>query len=236
MAKRAVFAFYVLAVLRAWRVHLGSLDHGPVSQPEPAAVPEQPEPSAIPEQPEPATVPEQSTILISPAMARRTVFTFYVLAVLRARRMHASYFDSGPVCQPEPAVIPEQPAAVPELSALPDTATEAPWSALPPPPRPSVLLKPTWSVSPAPPCGTQPGLRPCWGPHGLRSGALDLARHPSPWSSSSPPPSDICKSTHSLKVSCEPRHYMRIWLWVASSVEKCLDERESFKIPAKVQL
>lgn len=43
----------------------------------------------------------------------------------------------------------------------------------------------------------------------------------------------ICKSTHSLKVSCELRHYMRIWLWVASSVEKCLDERESFKIPCQ---
>jgi len=32
----------------------------------------------------------------------------------------------------------------------------------------------------------------------------------------------ICKRAHSLKVSSEMRDYMRIWLWVASSVQKCV--------------
>lgn len=54
-----------------------------------------------------------------------------------------------------------------------------------------------------------------------KSGETDWSRHLRTFA--------ICKSAHSLKVSCETRHYMRIWLWVASSVQKCVDERELFK-------
>ncbi|ROJ94845.1 hypothetical protein DPX16_8049 [Anabarilius grahami] len=81
--------------------------------------------------------------------------------------MHSGSFDSGPVCQPEPAAVPERPALL-------DTATEAPWSALPAPPklsallplpRPSDPLKPACSVPPAPPwhsARTLDLLEPAW--------------------------------------------------------------------------
>ncbi|ROL12753.1 hypothetical protein DPX16_9157 [Anabarilius grahami] len=145
----------------------------PEAFPEPAVGPE-----VIPEVLEPNTLP------VSPVMAKRAVFAFYVLAVLRAWRTHLSSFDQGPVCQPEPAAVPEQPEpatspkAVPEPPALPDMVNEPPWSALPAPPMfqapPPDLPKPTWSVPPglqtcrSPPGqflqhrpGTQPGRQTC---------------------------------------------------------------------------
>ncbi|ROI93621.1 hypothetical protein DPX16_3291 [Anabarilius grahami] len=132
---------------------------------------------------EPQLHPVLHALPISPVMAKRVLFTFYVLAVLRAWSMHLE--------QPEPAAVPEQPAlpdtateAVTELPALPDTATEHPWSALPPPskpfalppppprlsalpplPRPSEPLESAWSVPPAPPwqsARTPDPLEPAW--------------------------------------------------------------------------
>ncbi|ROK41044.1 hypothetical protein DPX16_0751 [Anabarilius grahami] len=163
--------------------------HLPAHAPEHAADPEAfPEHAAGPEAfPEHAVGPEATPEVLEsnaspviPDMAKKTVFVFYVLTVLRAWRTHVGSGDHGPEQpepaavvpeQPEPAAVPEQPAlpdtateAVTELPALPDTATEAvtelpalpdmatehPWSALPPP-RPSEPLKPAKSVPPAPP-------------------------------------------------------------------------------------
>ncbi|ROL45108.1 hypothetical protein DPX16_1788 [Anabarilius grahami] len=159
MAKKAAFTFYVLVVLRAWRMHSGSFDHRSVHQAAP-----------VPEQP--AAVPEQPALRVSPVMAQRAVLTFYVLAVLRAWRMHSGFVDSGSVCQSEAAAVPEQPdavleqpVAISELPALPDMISELPWSSLPPPPRPSDLLEPAWSVPPAPPwhsARTLDLLEPAW--------------------------------------------------------------------------
>ncbi|ROI84236.1 hypothetical protein DPX16_20008 [Anabarilius grahami] len=100
MAKRAVLTFYVLAVLRAWRM----LPEQP--QPEHAAVPEQPQPehAAAPEQPQPehAAVPEQP----QPEHA----------AVPEQPQPEHAAVPEQP--QPEHAAVPEQPQ--PEHAAVPE--------------------------------------------------------------------------------------------------------------------
>ncbi|KAL0164091.1 hypothetical protein M9458_039844, partial [Cirrhinus mrigala] len=70
-------------------------------------------------------VTNSEVAVVSPAMAQRAVFAFYVVAVLRAKVMHTSMLDAfepEPVYHPEPTACLE---ASPELPVLPDTAKEA---------------------------------------------------------------------------------------------------------------
>lgn len=100
------------------------------------SVPELPS-AVVPEFP--CMVPELTTppvtakkaFPVSPAMAKRAVFAFYVLAVLCACNTHMASSDLRTVCYPEPADDPEAipgptagPKAIPEQPALHDMITE----------------------------------------------------------------------------------------------------------------
>ncbi|RXN33565.1 SH3 domain-containing -like protein [Labeo rohita] len=70
-------------------------------------------------------VTNSEVAVVSPAMAQRAIFAFYVVAVLRAKVMHTSMLDAN---EPEPVYHPEPTAcleASPEQPVLPDTAKEA---------------------------------------------------------------------------------------------------------------
>ncbi|ROI15089.1 hypothetical protein DPX16_15530 [Anabarilius grahami] len=152
---------------RKRRKKASSIPQGPEAFPEPAVGPE-----ATPEVLEPNAPP------VSPDVAKRAVFVFYILTVLRAWRTHVRSWDQGPE-QPEPAAVPGQPEPATGPRAVPESP---PPSALPPPPRlsapppppprPSARLKPTWLVPPAPPWHS--------------AGDSDLAGAPMVCSSSSP--------------------------------------------------
>lgn len=84
----------------------------------------------VPELPTPP-VTAKKAFPVSPAMAKRAVFAFYVLAVLCAWNTHMASSDLGTVCHPEPADNPEAipepaagPKAIPEQPALHDMVTE----------------------------------------------------------------------------------------------------------------
>ncbi len=101
-------------------------------------------PEAIPEPaPNPEVVPEPPIFLVSPEMAERAVFTFYVLAVLRAWKTHMLASDHGPVCWPEPVADPE---AVPEQHVLLVMTTDAIPESAPAPGPPEFTSKP-WNYS-----------------------------------------------------------------------------------------
>ncbi|ROL48381.1 hypothetical protein DPX16_4207 [Anabarilius grahami] len=128
-------------------------------------------PEATPEVLEPNAPP------VSPDVAKRAVFVFYFLTVLCAWRTPLGSCDHGPE-QPEPAAITEQPEPASSPKAVPEQSA-------PQPPRPSDLLKPTWSVPPAPTwCSarTPTWLEPPWSvpPAPPWPSVRDLAHNPSP--------------------------------------------------------
>ncbi len=111
--EEATFSLYVAAVMYVWAEYTSQLvSSSPVSAPE-----------AVPEPtPDPEVVREPSIFLVSPEMAKRAVFTFYVLAVLRACKMLMLASDHGPVCRPDPVAYQK---GIPEQHALPVMNTEA---------------------------------------------------------------------------------------------------------------
>ncbi|ROL53547.1 hypothetical protein DPX16_21796 [Anabarilius grahami] len=166
---------------RKRRKKASSIPQGPEAVPEPAVgledTPEVLEPNALP---------------VSPVMAKRAVFAFYVLAVLRAWKMHLSSFDHGPVCQPESRPRAARSSGYGHGAPLvcPDGATQAlcpagtthASSSIPKPAGARLVRSSSTALA------LSQDSRPA-GARLVSSSRTDLARHPSPWSFSSPPPS-----------------------------------------------
>ncbi len=132
--EEAALSLYVAAVMCVWAAYTSQLvSSSPVGASEAVL-----EPVSDPE-----VVPEPPIFPVSPEMAKRAVFTFYVLAVLRAWKMHMLASDHGPVCWPEPVADQE---AVPEQHVLPVMTTEAVPESAPAPGPPEFTSKP-WNSS-----------------------------------------------------------------------------------------
>ncbi len=128
--EEAALSLYVAAVMCVWAAYISQL----VSSSPAGASEAVPEPA-----PDPEVVPEPPIFPVSPEMAKRAVFNFYVLAVLRAWKTHMLASDHGPVYRPEPVADPE---AIPEQHVLPVMTTEAIPESAPAPGPPEFTSKP----------------------------------------------------------------------------------------------